>query len=261
MKRKLPIAGLALLLAGFSPFQAEERNVREGNERLSAGDAPGALRRYDAAERAVGARPELDYDRGGALFRLGRSAEARQAWKRSLEKAPGPLGSRAQQNLGTALAGEGDREGAIAAFTEALRLDPQNEDARFGLEVLLRRKQAEEAARQGGQPGPAPSQGDQGKGSQEPEAPQPEPGPEQGKPQGAEGAPRAQRPTPEPGTPERREGQEAGRPDGARGGQAAPLSRQEAERLLDALRSREQAMPLGGADRRRARRADGDRDW
>jgi tetratricopeptide (TPR) repeat protein len=253
------LLSLAWLLAGFSPFQAEERNVREGNERQATGDPQGALRRYDAAERAVGARPEIDYDRGGALFRLGRSAEARQAWKRSLEKGAGPLGSRAHQNLGTALAGEGDREGAIAAFTEALRLDPQNEDARFGLEVLLRRKQAEEAARQGGQPDPSPSPGDQGKGPEEPKAPPP--GPEQGQSQGAERTPPAQRPAPAPGEPERRDGQERGRPDGARGGQAAPLSRQEAERLLDALRSREQAMPLGGADRRRARRADGDRDW
>jgi Ca-activated chloride channel homolog len=259
VRRRLPTAAAALLLAGFAPFQAEERNVREGNERLSAGDAQGALRRYEAAERVVGGHPEIDYDRGDALFRLGKRTEARQAWQRSLEKSPRPLGSRAQQNVGTALAAEGDREGAIAAFTEALRLDPRNEDARFGLEVLLRRKQAEEAARQGGAPSAAPSPADQGSGREEPKAPRP--GPEQGQPQGAGEPPRAPRPTPGAGEPARPEGKEAGRQEGARGGQAAPLSRQEAERLLDALRSREQAMPLGGADRRRVRRADGDRDW
>jgi hypothetical protein len=53
-------AAAAALLAAFSPFQAEEENVRAGNERLSAGDPAGARGAYDRAERAVGPRAEID---------------------------------------------------------------------------------------------------------------------------------------------------------------------------------------------------------
>ncbi len=142
--RRCAVVALAVALAGFSPFRAEERNVRDGNERLASGDAAGALRHYEDAEKAAGARPEIAYDRGNALYRLGRGAEARETWRRSQERGTGSLSSRASQNIGTALAAEGDRDGAIAAFVEALRRDPRNEDARFDLEVLLRRKQEEQ---------------------------------------------------------------------------------------------------------------------
>lgn len=269
-----PLLALALGLAGFSPFQAEERNVREGNERTLAGDPAGALRRYDAAERAVGPRAELDYDRGDALYRLGRTEEARQAWQRALERGAGDLSSRALQNVGTALAAGGDTEGAVAAFTEALRKDPRNEDARFDLEVLLRKREAR--GRQGdGQKGPG-KQGegkpeDAGQGGTSPQAgasaPPPGPGPQPDRKEAADGKGRP--PQPAPAQADARPGPEAGPSPGAAEARgeararegAGQLAKQDAARLLDALRARERSMPLAGAARRDARRADADHDW
>jgi len=252
------MASLALALSlawpgaasAFSPFWAEEPDVREGNERLSAGDAQGALSRYQAAEERAGDRPEIDYDRGDALYRLGRTGEAVEAWRRAGERASAPLGSRAAQNRGTALAAAGDREGAIAALTEALRLDPRNEDARFDLEVLLRRKLDEE--RRKAAPGAQPASPRSGGGGSPDQARRPEQG----------------RPESEPGSDER--AGQAGAPppaaaegDGDRDRDAAgeaSFSPAEAERILDAFRARERALPRE-VDRHRARRADGDRDW
>ncbi len=255
-----PVLGLA----AFSPFQEEERNVREGNERLASGDPAEALRRYQAAEDRAGAHPEIEYDRGDALYRLGRAAEAGEAWRRAQEKGPGPLASRASQNAGTALAAGGDREGAIAAFTEALRKDPSNEDARFDLEVLLRRKQAQEdderrkagePRSQGSQAGagaqPKPGQGPDDRAGKDP---LPQPGPADRPPQASQDR---QDPGPAAGAPqEPPRDQRAGAPR-----PGGPVSPQEAVRILDAFRAREQAMPPPGADRRRAREANGDRDW
>jgi Ca-activated chloride channel homolog len=253
--RRALLAFLSLALAAFSPFQEEERNVREGNERLASGDPAEALRSYQAAEERAGARAEIEYDRGDALYRLGRAAEAADAWRRAREKGPAPLASRASQNAGTALAAGGDREGAMAAFAEALRQDPGNEDARYDLEVLLRRKQAEEEQRKVGEPQsqagqgaqPKPGQGTDDRSGQgrEPERSAAGQGPQDPR----DGSPSAGEPPP----PERADGA-ASRPD-------APVSPQEAARILDAFRAREQAMPLQGVERRRARRADGDRDW
>ena len=234
--------------------------MREGNERLLAGDAGSALLRYEAAERAVGPHPELDLDRGNALYRAGRVEEARAAWARAAAKAPAPLASRAEQNLGTALAAGGDRDGAITALSEALRLDPDNEDARVNLEILLRQRQRqaerdrERAGQQGakrpGQPGAAerpgaadPADPAQGAGRKDPRR-----SPEAG----------AQREPPASGGVEQRA-------DAApKGEPQARAERAEAERLLDALRARERPMPLPGSPGDQARPqggADADRDW
>ncbi len=232
---------LALALAGFSPFQAEERNVREGNERVAAGDPAGALPHYDAAEKAAGPRPEIDYDRGVALHHGGQLAQARDAFRRALERGAGPLSSRASQNLGNALAGLGDREGAKQAFVEALRRDPRNDDARFNLEVLLRKQQEEQRDRS------------------RPQAQQEEQGAERGRRSEQDEEQRRQEPRPaeaDPGARERRAAEERDRS----GQPARPVSRDEAERILDAFRSRERPMPLA-KPRRSLWEDHGDRDW
>ncbi|WP_242396400.1 tetratricopeptide repeat protein [Anaeromyxobacter oryzisoli] len=275
-------AALLLVATGFSPFQAEQDDVRAGNEELAGGDPAAALRHYDAAEKAVGPRPEIDYDRGNALYRLGRHAEARDAWKRALDRGAGRLGTRALQNVGNALAAVGDRDGAIAAYTEALRADPKNEDARFDLEVLLRRKDAgerpPEKAGQGGQreqkpqdrqqasqPGSSPPQQDRSgekQQQQQQQARQPSAqqagGPERQGQQGAEPQTRPDgRPRDAAGRPEETPRAGAGREE-----RPAPLSRQDAERLLDALRARERNMPIApGRARKEGRRADAEKDW
>ena len=239
---------LAAALAGFSPFRTEERNVREGNERLAAGDADAALRRYADAEKAAGPHPELDYDRGNALFRLGKGAQARDAWRRSQQEAPAPLSSRASQNIGTALAAEGDRAGAIAALTEALRRDPKNEDARFDLEVLLRRE--EEARRQQAQQQRSTAPQEQGTGRQQPRN---QGGAEQPRQPAPRGGPQGRQPA-EGGAQARSSGAAAG----ADGGE---VSRQEAEQILDAFRGQEKVAPPPAQREHPWWRADGDHDW
>jgi Ca-activated chloride channel family protein len=227
---------LAVLLAA-SPFRAEEPHVRAGNERLLGGDAEGALRSYADAERAAGARPEIAYDRGQAHFRKGELERARDAFREALAREPGALASRAFQNLGSALDGLGDREGAIAALREALVRDPSNADARYNLEVLLRRK--EESA------GPVPRPSPRGPGGADRE-----PGrgpPERGRDPDRERAPEASG----AGREERQEAA-AARPE---------IPRQDAERLLDALRARERSAPLFGPRREEGRRRDAEKDW
>ncbi len=278
-----PALALSLLLAA-SPFKAEQPSVREGNEKLLSGDAAGALEQYRVAEQEAGPHPEIDYDRGNALHALGRHAEAREAWKQALERdRAGVLSSRALQNMGNALAAAGDREGAVKAFSQALGRDPANEDARYNLEVLLRRKaegkgapkdskDSKEQQEQQDQEGKQDQQGKQEKQDQAGQKPEPKPG-EQGQPkdQGQDQAKGA--PTPEPGKQGERkdEAKGAGQPEDRKQGEPprgepasarqGPLDAQDAERLLDALRARERNMPLGPAGRKEARKRDVVKDW
>lgn len=246
-----PAALAAALALAFSPFQAEEENVRAGNEKLVSGDGQAALRHYDDAERKVGVRPEIDYDRGHAAVRLGRLEEAERHFRRAAEKAPAPLASRALQNAGNVLASRGDRKGAIAAYREALGRDPSNEDARYDLEVLLRREEPPPS-------GPKPEKG----------GTEPKPREGEGERKGKPSAPGPQGPEPKPGIPKPDPAQGAAgeqRKEGERGEEEGAsreaLSRQEAEKLLDALRARERKLPLDARQGKNARRQDVERDW
>jgi Ca-activated chloride channel family protein len=257
---------LALLLAA-SPFQAEQPEVRAGNEALKRGEPAAALPRYDAAERETGPRPEIDFDRGHALLEAGRAEEARAAWKKAAERAEGALASRALQNTASALAAAGDRAGAIGALGEALRRDPGNEDARYNLEVLLRRKAEGKGAPK--------DQGEQGAKRPDGEPKAGAGGKQDPREAGSKGA----RPEPRDGEPERdgqakderqeRAGREARKGqagadreerDGA-AGRPDEIGRAHAERLLDALRSRERTMPLTRAGPPASGKRETDRDW
>jgi Ca-activated chloride channel homolog len=254
-------AAAAALLAGASPFQAEQPRVREGNERLLSGDAAGALERYQAAEQEAGAHPEIDFDRGDALHAQGRHAEAVEAWRKAAERGrSAALASRALQNTGNALDAAGDQDGARRALAEALRRDPTNEDARYNLEVLLRRKAAQ------GKPGESGDRGNQGPGKTSPQPAAGQPG---------EGQPPERPPAPSPGDAREKEQQRAredhdgaaapeGHHEPPRPGEregAPELGRQDALRLLDALRARERNMPLEPTPRKNGRRRDVEKDW
>lgn len=275
------IAPALLLLPSLwlsaAPFTREQPDVRAGNERLLQGDHQGALERYEAAEHAVGPRPELDYDRGIGLLRQGRTAEALSALRRAAERGSGPLASRALQNAGAALDATGDREGAIRAFADALARDPSNEDARFNLEVLLRRRSEEKRsggardeperreAKAGQRDEPAGERGgapdERGEKAGAPERPETKDASKPGAPDGGERARAPDAPGTRQGAASARaeEGQQGG--EAGRAVAAEPTLRQDAERLLDAVRARERNLPPGAWRRREARRRDVEKDW
>ena len=251
---------LLVLAAGFSPFRAPDAGVAAGNARYEAGDPAAALRQYRDAEGRLGSRAELDHDCGTALYRLGRFAEAREAFERALANPRGDRPGRTRYDLGEALAAAGDDEGAIAAFTRALAEDPGDQAARHNLEVLLRRKQEGRAGSPPkpppSAPHPSPSPAGQAR-SKSPPPPGKGPGSEDGSasrpPSPTSSPPRGAGAAPESPAPANR--------DGEAGGPAAER-RAEAIRLLDAVRSREKNLPMWPAREARERsRADAAQDW
>jgi len=142
-------AGPALALG---PLERNQPQVAAGLKAYDQGRYDDALREFDAARKELPGSAALEYDRGNALYRLGRFDEARSAYQRAAEMAPGELRAKDLYNLGNALAELGQPNDAINAYRRALLLEPKDEAARHNLEVLLRQLPPPRSGSDGGTP-------------------------------------------------------------------------------------------------------------
>jgi tetratricopeptide (TPR) repeat protein len=160
----LAVVAAAVALVAFAwletrPAARAERLYRDARY----ADAYGVLRQL-----ASGVAPAVEYDAGNSLYRLGRFEEALVRFHRA-EAAPGRLAHRARYNAATTYARAAEAAGtgvplilqnqapragderervwsrrdglrlAVAAFEEALLLDPGDVEAKWNLEVALRK--------------------------------------------------------------------------------------------------------------------------
>ncbi len=120
--------------------------IRKNPGGWAAYDALGALRyeqeRYDEAlelhTKAMERYPEepnVRFNRGNALLKLGRTDAAVEAFEDAIELRPGFAAARVQ--LGTVLADRNDLDGAIDCYRRALEADPEHFSAHMNLGVAL----------------------------------------------------------------------------------------------------------------------------
>ena len=145
---------------------------REGNARFAAGDAAGAFDRY---EQARGVRPsgEVDLNAASALHALGEFARAASAYADALGGGRADLRELTLYDQGNTMFRLRRLADARRAYEDALRIDPNDRDAKFNLEIIGR---LEEEARQASPPGggqapggqPAPGEARPGQGPGQP---------------------------------------------------------------------------------------------
>jgi Ca-activated chloride channel family protein len=209
----------ALVLLGMGRAQDAEELFEDGRYE-------DALRVWSRADRSPGAEPSDAYNRASAAYRLGRHREAAASYAVAARTAA----TRTRAEAGWYNAGNGrfrmaeevesaTPEGslrywdsAVAAYREALLREPADRDAKHNLELALRRRQ--EASGGGGGGG---SGGGQEEGG------------------GSGGGGQGMQP-----------------PSSGTGGAPGSLTRDQAERLLDALAAQEQEALIRGGGRRAA---------
>jgi tetratricopeptide (TPR) repeat protein len=280
--------------------------VSAGTAKLEAGDSEQALKLYDEAQRELGDKPELHFDRGNALYRMGKYKEAREAYAKAMDGPDGALKARDYYNMGNALAHMDEPQEASRAFRRSLALDPSDEAARYNLEVMLRRikdnkkgppkdeeKSPPDGGRDGGQDGGSDGGSDDGgkpdagaRDGGRPDGGSPDAGSRGEKDGGSGGDGSADAGQPDAGAQDDRAtdggpkdgGTRAPMPldggaqgdggvmDGGVGAEAgapppAPeVGKQQAEKLLDALKAREKNLPMWKVESKK-KKSHVEKDW
>jgi tetratricopeptide (TPR) repeat protein len=299
MVKGLPAVLVALGLLGaptahaLGPLERNPPKVAEGLTAYDEGRYDDALQAFETAQKQLPGSAALEYDRGNALYRLQRLDEAREAYQRAAEMAPGELGERDLYNLGNALAELGRTQEAISVYRRALLLEPGDEAARHNLEVLLRRLPPPKSGADGGMP-------DAGQDAGRPDGGPPDAGrgdagtgdggtgdagtgdggtggdggPGDGGKGSGKGAPDAGKShgqkSPEAGNTEQDAGPTPQDADAGLSletlrdaglGEAAQLDRRDTERLLDAMRQSEKNLQLWRFQQKKPPRKPNEKDW
>ena len=141
-------AGLLLagLLSGSQPLwsQAGREKVLEGNRNYSEGDYDRALELYREALEENPDSPAIRFNLGDAQFKKEEMEDAADSFSRALQTEDPGIKSRAQYNLGNSLYRQGKLQESLSAFREALKAAPGDRDAKHNLEFVLKQLQEQQ---------------------------------------------------------------------------------------------------------------------
>jgi Ca-activated chloride channel family protein len=255
---RLVLAALVFGLPSlWAPGPAENR---KGAESQRKGQYEEALKHYGRAMEALPGERIVPYNAGTALLEAKKYDEALKALSAGISDPRREVKAPSLYNTGNALYATEKYPEALTAFKEAVLADPSNMDAKFNYEMAQYRlkKQQEEQEKQdkeqkeqkqdqkenqkSDEQNQDKSEGDQEKNEdgQQQQQPPPEPGEEQEQ-------------KPDPGEdPEEAPSEQEPRPQSL-------LSKEEAERLLDALKANE--MEMIKARLKSSRKKNVEKDW
>jgi Ca-activated chloride channel family protein len=213
----------------------------------------------DTALRLAPGDPRIQYDAGTVHLGAGDARGAAEILEKAAHAAGPDLAGATAYNLGNARLGEDEPEGAVAAYEQALRLDPANPNAKWNLELALRqrerKRQMKGPSSQGGGKGggnASQSPGNDQKSEQQKGSGTPDPGKSQQQQSG--------------GANDRPGGQ--GQPQPRPGDQPLPqwknqpdMTASEAAALLESVENLERQQRRAQAAQRAQRRSARGKDW
>ena len=137
---RLVLLTFAVMLMAL-PVTAEDPAdlVKKGNEAFMNGDFSKAMDFYSGAEAQLPETPALEYNMAGALYQQGRYKESADRYNKALNSGDLHVGKQTHYNLGNTYFRMGDYQNAIKSYENAIKLDPLDMDAKFNLELARKR--------------------------------------------------------------------------------------------------------------------------
>ncbi len=123
--------------SAVSPRQSVDKGIKHYNKE----EFEQALTEFLAALEKSPNRPEIRYDLGTALYKLQQYPQAAEALSKAASTNDPKIASNAWFNLGNAMFNAQKLDEAVAAYKQALKLNHRDEDAKHNLELALRMKQ------------------------------------------------------------------------------------------------------------------------
>ncbi len=156
-------AAAAVLLLFFFGTGFAIGELERGNKYYRTGHYAEAVREYQKAIANGDDSPEVRYNLGTALLRLGKYEDAERQLRLALRELRPEVRQRAYYNLGNrylenarkAPAGDAQAyrqllDGAVESYKQALRLQPDDMDAKWNLELALREREKQDKSPSGG---------------------------------------------------------------------------------------------------------------
>ena len=238
---------LSFLLIGW--IGGWSRLIRRGNEHYQVGAYDAAREAYQAAVKKRPERATSHYNLGTALYQQTEFDKAAHEFRRALDVKDLIRRAQGYYNLGNAQVQLDDLAGAIQSYKSALRLNPTDQDTKYNLEFALE-KSIQQQLQQPKQSDSGDDRSDQQEQNQRNEKTQEK---EQQNGQKTDRQRRQNKPPPEQELHSQSEKFAIQPPEG--------MSKEDAIRLLKALKDNEKEIQKKILRRRFARRQRPEKDW
>ncbi len=215
-----------LLLPMLLMAQPGRKQVMEGNQLFTQEKYDEANNKYRDALVNNPENPKIHFNIGATQYKKNKYEEAMTDFEKSLAVDDILVQSKAYYNMGNTLFRMGKLPESILAYTQALKLNPDDEDAKYNLE-LARRKLKEQAQKQNNQ---QQQQQNQQKQQQEQQQQQQNQQQEEQEKEDQQQEPKQEQSEEE----QEQQQQEQAKPEDQK-----EISREEAERILNALKEDE----------------------
>ena len=248
---------LSLFLIGW--IGSWSQAIKRGNTHYNVEAYDAALEAYQSAAKD---RPEdaiSRYNLGAALYQKQQFEKASDEFRRSLDASDPAHRAQGYYNLGNAQAQLNDIEGAIRSYKSALRLNPADLDAKHNLELALEKLQQESQQNQSesGEEGKDQQEQDQQQQDQQDENEQEPDQQDQKNPSESEQQQQNQRSAEQEATSEEAPPQ----PEQGSTQQLVEMSKEDAIRLLEAIKDNEKEIQKKLLQKRFSRQQRSEKDW
>jgi len=143
------MAGIFATTAALSWKDTPSQQAEQAKSLYNENKLDEALVSITSAQVGMPDKPELQYNMGNILYKQGNFEDARTGYQVASQDAPRHLALCATYNMGNAAFKAGQIDEAIEAYTNALLIDPSDDEARFNLEIALRaRRQSQDQQKQ-----------------------------------------------------------------------------------------------------------------